>query len=121
QPAGIAQVVRGLLALGWHPRHIAGLIRSKYERDFGWGTRWYKENAGIRADFYTRVFAGLVYTGRDELVDFNCQSVAERGFCLRPDPACNLVGFRESILERRKHERLASGPLNRLFLPGEHF
>ncbi|MBI2433047.1 MAG: hypothetical protein HYV26_09265, partial [Candidatus Hydrogenedentes bacterium] len=47
QPAGIAQVVRGLLALGWHPRHIAGLIRSKYERDFGWGTRWYKENAGI--------------------------------------------------------------------------
>ena len=25
-----------MLALGWHPRHIAGLIRSKYARDFGW-------------------------------------------------------------------------------------
>ncbi len=33
KPAGIRHVVRSLLALGWHPRHIAGLIRSKYERD----------------------------------------------------------------------------------------
>ncbi|MGH9809139.1 MAG: hypothetical protein ACRD9W_18120, partial [Terriglobia bacterium] len=36
RPACIRFVVRILLALGWHPRHIAGFIRSRYERDFGW-------------------------------------------------------------------------------------
>lgn len=36
KPGHIRSVARVLFALGWHPRHIAGLIRSKYERDFGW-------------------------------------------------------------------------------------
>ena len=31
-----AALVRVMLALGWHPRHIAGLVCSKYQRDFGW-------------------------------------------------------------------------------------
>ena len=38
KPYGIEQIVRTMLALGWHPRHIAGLIRSKYERDCGLGS-----------------------------------------------------------------------------------
>lgn len=59
--------MRILLALGWHPRHIAGLIRSKYERDYGWGERWSHDEVSSRADFYTRVFAGLVLVGQDEL------------------------------------------------------
>jgi hypothetical protein len=120
KPGGLAQVVRSLLALGWHPRHIAGLIRSKYERDFGWGGRWYRDNAGSRADFYTRIFTGLVVTGLDELVDFNCRSTQEKAFCFVPDPTCDLEAYRNSLLERVRHERLASGPVNGLFLPNQH-
>jgi len=36
RPAFIRRLVRVMLALGWHPRHIAGLICSKYQRDLGW-------------------------------------------------------------------------------------
>jgi hypothetical protein len=53
-----------MLSLGWHPRHIAGLIRSKYERDYGWGGKWHRYDATSRADFYTRLFAGLFMTGQ---------------------------------------------------------
>jgi hypothetical protein len=120
KPEGIDLVVKTFLAIGWHPRHIAGLIRSRYERDFGWGDRWYRESAGTRADFYTRIFAGLVAVGRDELVGFNCRSMQEKDCCLAPDPACNLDAYRHSLLERVRHERLASGPIDRLFLPDEH-
>ena len=51
-----------MLALGWHPRHIAGLICSKYDRDFGW-TQFVNVDPATRADFYTRVFAGLFAAG----------------------------------------------------------
>ncbi|MBL9152378.1 MAG: hypothetical protein JNK37_07835 [Verrucomicrobiales bacterium] len=38
KPAGIQLLTRCLLAEGWHPRHIAGLVRSKYENPaFNWG------------------------------------------------------------------------------------
>jgi hypothetical protein len=57
KPAGIRTLVHELVALGWHPRHVAGLIRSRYERDYGWGWRWYTYDAACRADYYTRLFA----------------------------------------------------------------
>lgn len=89
KPAGIQLVTRLLLALGWHPRHIAELIRSRFENPaFGWGVDWKEYDAGMRADFYTRLFAGLWETGVDELVDFNCVSTAEKGFC----PGANHLG-----------------------------
>jgi hypothetical protein len=106
-----------MLALGWHPRHIAGLIRSKYERDFGWGKYWYIYNAGCRADFYVRIFSGLFSTGRDDAVDFNCVSTREKGICCTGGD-CSLHQFRNSLIERRKHDRLGDRPFNRLFLPG---
>jgi hypothetical protein len=95
QPAVIQLVVRTLLAEGWHPRHIAGLIASKYGRDHGWLPGIHFHDPGVRADFYVRLFAGLVATGLDELVDFNCQSTREKGLC--PGLACgwdlrNLAG-----------------------------
>lgn len=40
KPAGVERVVRVLLSLGWHPRHISGIIRSKFERPYQWGTQW---------------------------------------------------------------------------------
>lgn len=81
KPAGIQHVVRTLLGAGWHPRHIGGLIQSKFERNFGWGPTWYIYDAATRADFYTRLFTGLLVVGLDELIDFNCRSTLEKGYC----------------------------------------
>lgn len=82
KPAGIQLVTRLFLSRGWHPRRIAGLIRSRFANPaYGWGVDWNEYDPGMRADFYTRLFAGLWKTGVDGLVDFNCVSTAEKGFC----------------------------------------
>ena len=120
RPGCAERVVRVLLALGWHPRHIAGLIRSKYERDHGWGDQWAGYDPATRADFFARVFAGLLVAGVDDLVDFNCQSGREEGICFVEHCPDNLLRFRSSLLDRRKYERLACRPFNRLFLPEKH-
>lgn len=57
KPSGIRSVTESLLARGWHPRHIAGLIRSKFERDYGWGRQWIDYSPAMRADFYVRIFS----------------------------------------------------------------
>jgi hypothetical protein len=119
RPAYIRRLVRVMLALGWHPRHIAGLICSKYGRDFGW-TQFVNVDPATRADFYTRVFAGLFATGTDDLVDFNCVSAQEQGTCTFSDCGFDLLNFRKSALERRAHDKLAHRPFNRLLLPSEH-
>lgn len=97
KPAGIQHIVRVLVAKRWHPRQIAGLIRSKYERDFGWGDLWYRYNACSRADFYVRLFAGLIAAGCDGLVDFNCRSIREKSFCSENGCDVNLEGLRQSL------------------------
>ncbi len=74
KPAFLRQVVGVLLDRGWHPRHIAGLIRSKYERDFGWLNQWYVYDASTRADFHTRVYAGLIAMGRDRVVEHHARA-----------------------------------------------
>jgi hypothetical protein len=81
KPAGIQHIARTLTAVGWHPRHIAGLIRSKYERNFGWTPGWYVYDAALRADFYVRLFTGLIADGLDPLIDYNCKSMQEKRFC----------------------------------------
>lgn len=99
KPAGMQMLTRALLADGWHPRHIAGLIRSKFENPVhGWGIPWDEYEPGTRADFYTRLFAGQIATGLDRLVDFNCTSTQEKGFCPRPLPGgCSLDGHRQRL------------------------
>jgi hypothetical protein len=119
RPAYIRRLVRVMLALGWHPRHIAGLICSKYQRDFGW-TQFVNVDPATRADFYTRVFSGLFATGTDDLVDFNCVSAQEQGTCTFSNCGFNLLNFKKSALERRSHDKLARRPFNRLLLPSEH-
>lgn len=100
KPAGMQLVTRCLLAEGWHPRHIAGLIRSKFENPaHGWGVNWSDYEAATRADFYTRLFAGLHATGVDRLVDFNCTSTLEKGFCFAVDGRpCELETRRSRLL-----------------------
>jgi hypothetical protein len=119
RPAYIRQLVRVMLALGWHPRHIAGLITSKYKRDFGW-TQFVDVDPATRADFYSRVFAGLFEAGTDDLVDFNCVSAQEQHTCTFSNCGFNLLDFKKSALERRAHDKLAHRPFNRLFLPSKH-
>jgi hypothetical protein len=119
RPAFIRRLVRVMLALGWHPRHIAGLICSKYRRDFGW-TQFVNADPATRADFYTRVFAGLFAAGTDDLVDFNCVSAQEQGTCTFSTCRHNLLSFKESALERRAHDKLAHWPFNRLLLSSKH-
>lgn len=70
RPVGMKRVTEALLDRGWHPRHIAGLIRSKFDRDYGWGAEWKDYSPALRADYYTRIFAGLrtsVATEADEI------------------------------------------------------
>jgi hypothetical protein len=119
RPAYIRRLVHVMLALGWHPRHIAGLIYSKYGRDFNW-TQFVNVDSATRADFYTRVFAGLFAAGTDDLIDFNCVSAQEQGICTFSTCGHNLLDFKESALERRKHDKLAHRPFNRLLLPSKH-
>lgn len=117
RPSGMRRIVTVFLALGWHPRHIAGLIQSKFERDYAWGHAWEGYDPATRAEFYSRVFAGLVAARYDDLVDFNCQSAREQGTCHVADCSKNLMPFRQSLLDRRAYERLACRPIHRLFLP----
>jgi hypothetical protein len=100
RPGGIQHVVRTLVAVGWHPRHVAGLIRSKYERNFGWGNHWYLYDAATRADFYVRLFSGLLAIGRDPLIDFNCRSTQEKGYCPVGECHESLAGVRERLIEK---------------------
>ena len=116
KPACIQLLTRTLMALGWHPRHIAGFIRSKYERDFGWGDYWYTYDAALRADFYVRLFSGLFAVGRDDLVDYNGVSIREKGVCVDNQLECELDPFKQSLLNRRRHEQLGRRPFNRLLL-----
>jgi hypothetical protein len=119
-PSSIRRVVLALLALGWHPRHIGGLIQSKFERDFGLGDYWNNYDPATRVQFFTRVFAGLVITYYDDLIDFNCCSTQEQKICFQSNCQDNLERFRASLLNRRTYGRLARRPFHRLFPPAEH-
>ncbi len=94
QPGALQLLVWVLLAQGWQPRHISGLIRSKYERPYGWIADFHFHDAALRAEVYTRIFAGLVALGRDQMVDFNCTSTLEKWLC--PGTGClwNLEALR---------------------------
>ncbi len=97
KPVMIQHVVRALMAHDWQPRHIAGLIRSRYERDFDWGERWQRYDAPSRADFYVRMFAGAIVTGRDQLIDFNCKSTQEKQCCPAEHCQANLVELGDQL------------------------
>lgn len=120
RPSSMRRVVLTLLSLGWHPRHISGLIQSRFERHFGWRNYWAKYDPATRADFFTRVFAGLVIGGYDDLIDFNCCSSQEQKICFQANCQDNLERFRTSLLNRRSYGRLARRPFHRLFLPADH-
>jgi hypothetical protein len=97
KPGNIQNVTRVLVSRGWHPRSVAGLVRSRFERDFNWGVGWLYYDAATRADFYVRMYSGLVATGIDNLSDFNCVSHQEEGLCPQPWCGFNLADYKEPL------------------------
>jgi len=102
RPAALQFVSRVLMALSWNPRLIAHLIAGCYEKDLDWGDQWVRLDPLNRAMFYTRLFCGMIVTGVDKLIDLNCVSHREKGYCLSADCPANLVPYRDKLLERRK-------------------
>ncbi len=101
QPTVIQTLVRTLAGKGWwHPKHIAGLIRSKYERDHKWEVNFHKYDANTWATVWTRIYAGMLATGTDELIDFNCVSHQQKGmgwdrpYCVTPNCGNSLGNYR---------------------------
>lgn len=94
KPTNLQTLTRVLLKLGWHPKHIAGLVRSKYERNYGWGEVWYKYDAASRANFYVRIYSDLVLSGIDNEEDLNCISHYEKGYCWQPNCGFKLEKYR---------------------------
>jgi hypothetical protein len=82
-PVFLRTVALVLWGLGWHPRSVAGLIRSRFEADFGWGDYWLRYDAASRAEFYVRLLCGAVEDGLEDPNEFTCASEALRGACMR--------------------------------------
>lgn len=101
QPAHLQHLTRGLLAEGWHPRHVAGLVWSRYGRAHDWGDRWTRRmEAATRADYDVRVFAGLIQTGLDAGIDMNCVSAREKGLCTGEACGRDLRVYRDRMREQ---------------------
>ncbi|MBU3956060.1 hypothetical protein KJ633_06315 [bacterium] len=84
RPTNLQNLVRILMFKGWHPKHIAGLVTSKYARkQYNWTENWEKYEPASRANFYVRIFSDLILTGIDGEIDLNCVSAKEMDFCLR--------------------------------------
>jgi hypothetical protein len=101
KPAALQHVARILTALDWRPRAIAQLIYACYLKDCKWGDLWARLDPFNRAIFYTRLFTGMIATGSDNLIDLNCVSHREKGYCRVPECCSNLVPYRDKLLERR--------------------
>ncbi len=106
KPSGMRLVVRCLLALGGRPRQIAGMIARVFKDErYAWGDQWDSYSPEMRANFYTRLFAGQIATGLDESVDFNCVSTQEQGFCFNAR-GCNLKPWWEKLTATREDKLL---------------
>lgn len=91
KPSAMRLVTRCLLDRGWHPRHIAGLVRSKFEDPVHeWGDRWTGYSPSLRADFYVRLFSGLLSTGLDPMLGYHCDASDTEDFCWPGDSPCHL-------------------------------
>jgi len=99
RPESVQHVTRFLMSDGWPPRHIAGLVWSRYAKEFAWGDRWVHLSPRARAEYDVRVFAGMVATGLDRGVDFNCRSAQEKRLCPSHCPR-DLRVYRDRLLEQ---------------------
>lgn len=99
-PAGLQLLTRTLLSLGWSPRHIAQLAAARISLLTGSGKPPLLFDPVLRADFYVRLFAGLVLTGIDRLEDFNCPATQGKGCCVGADCRGGLEDLARTLEER---------------------
>ena len=83
KPEHIQHLTRWLVSRGWTARQVAELVCSTYQQDHQWGGRGRRADARTRAEFDVRVFGGLIATGLDTMIDFNCVSAQEKDLCPR--------------------------------------
>jgi hypothetical protein len=100
KPEHLQHLVRGLMARDWTPSDIARLVQQKYEEDHAWGDRWTWMHARTRAEFEVRVFSGMIRTGLDTLIDFNCVSAQEKDLCPGSSCAYDLRRDRERLIDQ---------------------
>lgn len=94
QPNHLQALTRVLMKKGWPPAHIAGLVRSKYERNHGWELNWGKYDANRHSRAWVRWYAGLIIDGLDNKTDLNCVSYQERKLCTGAGCGYNLEGYK---------------------------
>lgn len=100
KPAALQHVARVLTALGWGGSSIAHRICIAYSQDHGWGDTWARLDPCNRSIFYTRLFTGMIATGIDKLIDLNCVSHQEKGYCMFPRCSSDLTLYRDMLLGR---------------------
>jgi hypothetical protein len=79
QPSHLRTLSLALWSLGWHPRTVSALVRSRFEEEHGWQGLWDRYDTAGRADFYVRTFCGAVAAGLGGT--FDCQTQSARGLC----------------------------------------
>ena len=117
KPAGVRRLTIAMLALGWHPSQIADLIRAKFTEDHHWNNIFSGYDPKFRADFYARLFAGLVWLKLDDATDFSCWSSQKEGWCFRQGCNDTLGRYQQSVINRRFYGRLANWHFDRCFFP----
>jgi hypothetical protein len=100
KPVGVQHVTRMLLALGWGTHDIVDAVRERFEADAAWRDSWIDRDRTYRALFYVRLFAGLIAVGLDQLIDLNCVSHKEKGYCPGAWCSYNLADY-QNMLRRR--------------------
>jgi hypothetical protein len=84
-PVFLRTVALSLWNLGWHPRSVAALVRSRFEKDHDWGDLWERYDPALRAELYVRLFCGGAAMGLETGESFSCQSQKLRGVCSRSE------------------------------------
>ncbi|MCD6413565.1 MAG: hypothetical protein J7L54_05420 [Elusimicrobia bacterium] len=95
KPTNLQNLTRVLMRIGWHPKHIAGLVTSKFSKPhYNWHENWEKYDPATRANFYVRIFSDLLLNDIDGEMDLNCISTKEKGFCIKEWCGKNLADFK---------------------------
>jgi len=102
KPVALQHVTRVLTAQRWSAPSIVQLICASYCSDCGWGDTWVRLDPCYRAIFYTRLFTGMIATGADKLIDLNCVSHREKGYCTNTECYSNLIQYRDALLGMRR-------------------
>jgi hypothetical protein len=88
QPLRLRTLALALRSMGWHPRSVAALVASRYERGPGWGSLWWRYDRETRAAFYVRLLLASADRAGDA-ADLSCGTQRLRGNC----PAGGACGF----------------------------